>query len=219
MANVNTRNLLIQFPLLLGTLFFAAFGAQAQDADSDDEVAGGALEEVIVTGTHIAGLDEAVLPVTVMGAEAIEATGAVNMGEVLSYIPAISDLEFEDNSNGTNAARGDVSSVGMRGLPSAYTLTLLNGRRMVTWPTFQAQNSVPSTFSNVNVIPTSAIQRIEVLRDGAAPLYGADAIAGVVNFVTYSGYDGIRLSLSRSRTTIKRQGWWWCFLTAAFSKM
>lgn len=171
-------------------------GAQAQttDTEADSEADEKALEEVIVTGTHIAGVDEALLPVTVMGAEAIEATGAVNMGEVLSYIPAISDLEFEDNSNGTNAARGDVSSIAMRGLPSAYTLTLLNGRRMVTWPTFQASNEVPSTFSNANVIPTSAVQRIEVLRDGAAPLYGADAIAGVVNFVTYPSYDGIRLN-------------------------
>jgi outer membrane receptor protein involved in Fe transport len=171
-----------------------SFNALAQEADAEQEAEDRAMEEVIVTGTHIAGVDEAVLPVTVMGAEANEATGAVNMGEVLSYIPSISDLEFEDNSNGTNAARGDVSSVAMRGVPSAYTLVLLNGRRMVTWPTFQASGSVPSTFSNINVIPSSAVQRIEVLRDGAAPLYGADAIAGVVNFVTFSSYDGIRLN-------------------------
>jgi outer membrane receptor protein involved in Fe transport len=173
--------------LLLST---SALAQDIQAQESEDSV----IEEVIVTGTHIAGVDEAVLPVTVMGAEAIEATGAINMGEVLSYIPAISDLEFEDNNNGTNGARGDVSSVALRGVPSAYTLTLLNGRRMVTWPTFQAQSSVPSTLYNVNVIPSSAVQRIEVLRDGAAPLYGADAIAGVVNFVTYSSYEGIRLN-------------------------
>jgi outer membrane receptor protein involved in Fe transport len=112
----------------------------------------------------------------------------------LSYIPAISDLEFEDNSNGTNSIRGDVAGITMRGLPSANTLTLINGRRMVVWPTFQAINSVPSTTYNVNSIPSSAVQRIEVLRDGAAPLYGADAIAGVVNFVTYDSYEGIRLT-------------------------
>jgi len=194
MANVIFRNSLIRFPLLLGASCLLALGAQAQDAGSDDEGESNLLEEVIVTGTHIAGVDESVLPVTVMGADAIEATGAVSMGEVLSYIPAISDLEFEDNSNGTNAARGDVSSVALRGVPSAYTLVLLNGRRMVMWPTFQAQNQVPSNFSNVNVIPASAVQRIEILRDGAAPLYGADAIAGVVNFVTHTRYDGIRLS-------------------------
>jgi outer membrane receptor protein involved in Fe transport len=171
-----------------------AFSASAQDSDAEAEVDEKALEEVIVTGTHIAGVDEAVLPVTVMGAEAIEATGAISMGEVLSYIPSISDLEFEDNSNGTNSARGYVCSVALRGLPSAYTLPLINGRRMVIHPTFQAQNSVPSTFGNVCAIPSAAVERVEVLRDGAAPLYGADAIAGVVNVVTHSSYDGIRLS-------------------------
>jgi iron complex outermembrane receptor protein len=179
---------------LLAAAVFLTFPAFAQQAETEPEADQQAIEEVIVTGTHIAGVDEAVLPVTVMGAEAIEATGAVNMAEVLSYIPAISDLEFEGNSNGTNSARGAVSSAALRGLPSAYTLTLLNGRRMVTWPTFQAQNQVPSTFYNVNAIPTSAIQRVEVLRDGAAPLYGADAIAGVINFVTHSSYEGIRLT-------------------------
>jgi outer membrane receptor protein involved in Fe transport len=194
MLNVISANFLSRFLLAVAAPILFGSAAYAQDADRDESAEANVLEEVIVTGTHIAGLDETVLPVTVMGADAIAATGAVNMGEVLSYIPAISDLEFEDNSNGTNAARGDVSSVALRGLPSAYTLTLLNGRRMVAWPTFQAQNSVPSTFSNVNVVPTSAVQRIEILRDGAAPLYGADAIAGVVNFVTYSSYDGIHLS-------------------------
>lgn len=180
--------------LLTAAMFSLSSGVNAQQAETEEEYDEKPVEEVIVTGTHIAGLDETVLPVTVMGAEAIEATGAINMGEVLSYIPSISDLEFEDNSNGTNSARGDVSSVAMRGLDSANTLTLINGRRMVTWPTFQAQNSVPSTFYNVNTIPASAVQRIEVLRDGAAPLYGADAIAGVVNFVTYTDYDGIKLT-------------------------
>jgi outer membrane receptor protein involved in Fe transport len=180
--------------LLVSTALLIGIDAYGQDVDTDAESDEKMIEEVIVTGTHIAGLDETVLPVTVMGAEAIEATGAINMGEVLSYIPAISDLEFEDNSNGTNSARGAVSSAALRGLPSAYTLVLLNGRRMVTWPTFQAIGGVPSTFTNINAVPTAAIQRVEVLRDGAAPLYGADAIAGVVNFVTYSSYDGIRLS-------------------------
>mgnify|MGYP001817353637 CR=1 FL=1 len=172
-------------------IVLVSFNAHAQDADAEEE---GTLEEVIVTGTHIAGINEEALPVTVLGSEAIQATGAINMGEVLSYIPAISDLEFEDNSNGTNSARGDVAGISMRGLPSANTLSLINGRRMVIWPTFQAINSVPATFYNVNSVPSSAVQRIEVLRDGAAPLYGADAIAGVVNFITYSDFDGIRLT-------------------------
>ncbi|MGK2927714.1 MAG: TonB-dependent receptor domain-containing protein [Lysobacterales bacterium] len=180
--------------LLTAALFALSSGVNAQETETEEEYDEKPVEEVIVTGTHIAGLDEAILPVTVMGAEQIEALGAVNMQDILSYIPSISDLDFEDTNNGTNGARGDVAGVNMRSLGSGNTLVLINGRRMVVHPTFQAINSVPATFYNVNAIPSSAVRRIEVLRDGAAPLYGADAIAGVVNFVTYSSYDGIRLT-------------------------
>ena len=116
------------------------------------------------------------------------------MQDVLSYIPSIRDLDFQDTNNGTNGARGDVAGVNMRGLGSQNTLVLLNGRRMVVHPTFQSINSVPSIFYNVNSIATSSVNRVEVLRDGAAPLYGADAIAGVVNFVTHEEYDGMRFT-------------------------
>ena len=164
-----------------------AVGVQAQDE-------GETLEEIVVTGTHIKGLSEEVLPVTVMSNEAIQNTGAVNMQDILSYIPSISDFEFDDSNNGTNGARGDVAAINMRGLGSGNTLVLLNGRRMVTHPVAQTSNSVPVVSYNVNSIPSTAVQRIEVLRDGAAPLYGADAIAGVINFVPKTDYQGLEIS-------------------------
>lgn len=192
---VNSLNKAIYTALLLLPLTMLPLSLAAQTADVEEEAAAaGALEEVIVTGSHIAGLDPAVLPVTVMGAEQIEALGATNMQDILSYIPSITDLDFDDANTGTNGARGDVAGVNMRGLGSGNTLVLLNGRRMVTHPTFQAINSVPVTFYNVNSIASSSIQRIEVLRDGAAPLYGADAIAGVVNFVPYTSYEGLQFT-------------------------
>ena len=166
-----------------------AGGVQAQDQDGEE-----ALEEIVVTGTHIKGLSEEVLPVTVMNSEAIQNTGAVNMQDILSYIPSISDFEFDDSNNGTNGARGDVAAVNMRGLGSGNTLVMLNGRRMVVHPVAQTINSVPVVSYNVNSIPSSAVQRIEVLRDGAAPLYGADAIAGVINFVPKTDYQGLMIS-------------------------
>lgn len=175
-------------------LCFSTTGAFAQQNDNEDEDIDLVIEEVVVTGTYIAGLNEDVLPVTVMSDQAIEKLGAVNMQDILSYIPSISDFEFEDSNNGTNGARGDVAGVNMRGLGSGNTLVLLNGRRMVAHPVSQTVNSVPVITYNVNSVPSSAIRRIEVLRDGAAPLYGADAIAGVVNFVPYTEFDGIRLS-------------------------
>ncbi|MGB5630668.1 MAG: TonB-dependent receptor, partial [Woeseiaceae bacterium] len=129
-----------------------------------------------------------------MNSEAIQNTGAVNMQDILSYIPSISDFEFDDSNNGTNGARGDVAAVNMRGLGSGNTLVMLNGRRMVVHPVAQTINSVPVVSYNVNSIPSSAVQRIEVLRDGAAPLYGADAIAGVINFVPKTDYQGLAIS-------------------------
>ena len=173
-----------------------ALPSQAMAQDNQGEEAGEAevLEEVIVTGTYIAGLSEEQLPVTVMTSQTIEKLGAVNMLDVLAYIPSISDFEFEESNNGTNGARGDVAGINMRGMGSGNTLVLLNGRRMVVHPVSQTVDSVPVTTYNVNSIPSAGVQRIEVLRDGAAPLYGADAIAGVVNFVPYTKYDGLRLT-------------------------
>lgn len=189
MNDKHTGESTLALPRLLPLAILLSFSAQAQDDESDKK-----LEEIIVTGTHIAGLSEEVLPVTVMSEQAIQNTGAVNMQDILSYIPSISDFQFEDSNNGTNGARGDVAAINMRGLGSGNTLVLLNGRRMVAHPVAQTVNSVPVVSYNVNSIPSSAVQRVEVLRDGAAPLYGADAIAGVVNFVPYTSYEGVKVS-------------------------
>jgi outer membrane receptor protein involved in Fe transport len=165
------------------------FAVQAQDEDSDES-----LEEIVVTGSHIEGLSEEALPVTVMSADEIRDLGAPSMFDILSYIPSIGDFEFEDNSNGTNAVRGDVAGVNLRGIGTGNTLLMLNGRRMVVHPTFQSINNVPSTLYNANSIPASAVKRIEVLRDGASAVYGADASAGVVNIITRGAEDGFRIS-------------------------
>ena len=90
------------WPLTAVTLLMIASPAMAQNPQDDSDNAESVLEEVIVTGTHIAGLDEEALPVTVVSGELIEALGAVNMQDVLAFIPSVSDLEFEDTNNGTN---------------------------------------------------------------------------------------------------------------------
>lgn len=176
-----------KYPFVLAGLL-ASFAVSAQETPDE------AVEEIIVTGTHIEGMSEESLPLSVLDAEQIKYLGAVNMLDLLTYIPAISDFEFEDTSTDTNGARGDVAGVNLRGIGSGNTLVLINGRRMVTHPTFAAINSVPVTFYNVNSIPSSAVARIEVLRDGASALYGADASAGVVNFVTRVDDEGFQVS-------------------------
>lgn len=153
------------------------------------------VEEIITVGSRVEGLSEDALPVTVMGAEQIEALGATNMQDLLSHIPSIGDFEFQDSNTGTNGARGDVAGVNLRSLGTGNTLTLLNGRRMVVHPTFESKNGVPSILYNVNSIPSSAVNRIEVLRDGASALYGADATGGVVNMVLDNQFEGFSASV------------------------
>jgi outer membrane receptor protein involved in Fe transport len=92
-----------------------------------------------------------------------------------------------------NAARGDVSTVSLRGLGQGNTLLLLNGRRVVMHPTTQTDADVPVFGFNVNAIPVGGLERVEVLRDGAAALYGSDAVAGVINNVLKSDFRGASL--------------------------
>ena len=176
-------------PRLLPIVVLVSFSVQAQDDESDE-----ALEEIVVTGTHIEGLSEEALPVTIMDADEIRDLGAASMFDIMGDIPSVGDIEFEDSSNGTNAARGDVAGVNLRGIGTGNTLVLLNGRRMVVNPTFQPINSVPSTFYNLNSVPPAAVKRIEVLRDGASAIYGADASAGVMNIITRGAEDGFQVS-------------------------
>jgi len=176
---------------ILGASILAFAVALPTEVIAQDEEA---IEELVVTGSRIEGLSEEALAVTVVGAETLRDLGAVNMFDLLAYIPSISDFEFEDNNNGTNGVRGDVAGVNMRSLGTGNTLVLVDGRRMVVHPTFQPINSVPATLYNANSIPSSAIKRIEVLRDGASAIYGADASAGVVNFITRTGEEGFELS-------------------------
>lgn len=169
----------------------AAANAIAQDAPSPANPA----DEVIVVGSRIQGVaDSGALPVTVVDRDALDVFGADSTGDLLANIPAVGDFEFRDNNTGTNGARGDVSGINLRGVGSGSTLVLLNGRRVAAHPANEAVGSVPVTFFNVNAIPATMINRVEVLRDGASALYGTDAIAGVVNFSLYDDYEGLYLS-------------------------
>lgn len=157
--------------------------------------AGEADDQIIVVGSRIMGVaDSGALPVTVADREDLDLFGADSTGDLLANIPAVGDFEFRDNNTGTNGARGDVAGINLRGIGSGSTLVLLNGRRVAAHPASEAVGSVPVTFFNVNAIPPTMINRVEVLRDGASALYGADAIAGVVNFNLYDDYEGLFLS-------------------------
>lgn len=152
------------------------------------------IERIAIVGSNIKGSTmTSVLPVTDLNAEDIAATGALNGDELLRSIPQIGAVGFTSTrggNTGTNAARGDVGSVNLRSIGEGNTLVLLNGRRMVNHPITQTNFGVPVTSVNSNTLPVSGLARVEVLRDGAGALYGADAVAGVVNYVTKDDFEG-----------------------------
>lgn len=156
-------------------------------------------EEIVVVGSQIRGsrITEA-LPVTVLDRRQIDASGALTGDDLIRSIPQMGDVAFNASNNPqtSNAARGDVNSINLRNLGAGNTLVLLNGRRLVQHPSSQAgDGNIPVLSYNSNSIPVAGIERLEILRDGAAAIYGADAVAGVVNTVTQADYDGARLDL------------------------
>ncbi len=154
------------------------------------------VEEITVVGTRIAGARAAeALPVTVMSAEQIQALGAVSGDDLLRSVPAMGNVSFNP-TNGqqtNNSARGDISSIDLRGAGIGDTLVLLNGRRMVEYPTSQSKGGVPLIAFNAESLPVAGMERLEVLRDGAGAIYGSDAVAGVVNAVTQTHFDGVKI--------------------------
>ena len=162
--------------------------------DSADQSA--SLEEVVVTGSRIKGTEwDSASPVTIIGADAIFDSGISNVEDILQEMtasagPAGNSTNAYWTSNGYGTAQTN-----LRGLGINRTLVLLNGRRIVNGGT-GANSSV-----DLNMIPTALIERIEVLKDGASAVYGADAVAGVVNIITRTNFSGAKLDVKYGTTT------------------
>ncbi len=169
--------------------------AQAQETPGQNEAAR-TLDAVQVTGSHIKRAQlSGVGPVSVVDAEAIERSGATSVETLLQRLPASAGFAGSQ-SNAYWAENGyGTTQVNLRGLGINRTLVLLNGRRIVNGGT-GANSSV-----DLNVIPVSLIERVEVLKDGASAIYGADAVAGVVNIITKQGFDGAELAVRYGQTS------------------
>jgi outer membrane receptor protein involved in Fe transport len=165
----------------------AATAVQAQDAvDVTSAPTDGELErEIVVTGTQIQGAKiNDVLPVTVLDETDIANIAATSGDELFRAIPQAGSVAFnEQNDVTSNNARGDAASINLRDLGTGNTLLLINGRRMVLNPGFQTELLVPVVSPDTNEIVPGSVRRLEVLRDGASAVYGADAVAGVVNTI------------------------------------
>ena len=169
-----------------------SFGVEAGASTDEAQL----VEAVVVVGSQIEGARTTeALPVTVVGEKEIIATGAVSGDELFRSIPQAGDVQFQEarTTGNLNDARGDVSSLNLRSLGTGNTLALLNGRRAVLAPGTQTENFVPVQTVNTNSFPVAGVKRVEVLRDGAAAIYGTDAVAGVVNTVLDTKFRGLKV--------------------------
>lgn len=164
-----------------------AMSAQAQTAPTQQ------LERVEVTGSNIKRINkEGTSPIDVITAKDIRASGAKTVLELMKMVPAMGADGFSDTPGQNGFSRG-VATASLRNLGSTSTLVLLNGRRM-TPSAYANPNNGTSTLYDLNTIPISAIERVEILKDGASAVYGSDAVAGVINFITKADYQGFQIA-------------------------
>ena len=155
--------------------------------------------EVVVTGTHLRGVTDSPSPVLVQSREDIDRRGYATLADALQALPQTfggsanpqSLLARMDGSNSNSLA---ASGVNLRGLGADATLVLVNGRRLAGTGAF-------GDFADVSTLPTAAIDRVEVLTDGASAIYGADAVGGVVNVVMRTDFDGAETRVRYGGTT------------------
>jgi iron complex outermembrane receptor protein len=148
-----------------------------------------AMQKVEVTGSSLKRVDsETALPVQILTKAEIARTGASSTEELLTSISALSSSGSTASATGAGSSTYGLSSISLRGLGAERTLVLVNGRRLAAFA------GGGGAAVNVNVIPLAAIERVEVLKDGASGVYGSDAVAGVVNFILSKSFQGIEVN-------------------------
>lgn len=147
------------------------------------------IEEIIVTGTNIRGIENNTAPITVLSREYINATGYSTVSKLLESVTQNFALANQSGqaTPGVTATREQGSSINLRGIGEGTTLVLLNGRRIA--PGYR------SAAVDISALPLSAIERVEILPDGASALYGSDAVGGVVNFILREDFEGAETRL------------------------
>lgn len=174
-----------------GSALVAGVGACIGLAATPTFAQEGVIEEIIVTGSYIRrSTADSPSPLTVIDRAQIEQTGAIEIADIVNR------MTFNSGStNQTNAFSGGDNSTGqtninLRNLGLGSTLVLVNGKRFVATSTDSGGNAYVNTST---LVPSIALQRVEVVKDGASALYGSDAVAGVVNFITRDDFDGMEL--------------------------
>src|SRR6202451_3404446 len=175
--DVNKLSSAVRLALSLGAVATAgSVTAVAQDTGTPPPTKNQSLETIVVTGSNIRRVDiETASPVVTIDRAQIQASGKVNLGDLIQELPSMAGAAMTPQVNNGGAGTAGVS---LRGLGSNRTLLLINGHR------------VPFQLQDLNLLPVAIVERIEVLNDGASAVYGSDAIGGVVNVITRTNYQG-----------------------------
>ena len=153
-------------------------------------------EEVISVASYIDSSELNASPVDIISSQEFKNLRVSTVAELSKYLSVASGSHFQTNA--LDGVDQGMSSITLRGLDHASTLILINKKR-------QTHSGTPSNegegYIDVNIIPEIALERIEILKDGATSLYGSDAVAGVINFNTYRAFDGLRVSAFSQKTS------------------
>ncbi len=183
---IGVRSVRVALSLLAGTVLIAG-QVRAEEQIQKVEITGSSIKRIQVEGA---------LPVQRLSQEAIAKTGATNVAELIQALPAMQGFNIAATAAGSDSG-GNVNA-SIHNIGADYTLVLLDGRRLAP--------SRAGSAVNLNSIPMSAIERVEILSDGASALYGSDAIAGVVNFILKKNYQGKGVEATYSTPTDSRAG-------------
>jgi iron complex outermembrane recepter protein len=166
---------------------------------SNDQTGAQQVERIEVTGSRIKRNDlEGAAPIDVINREEIAKSGFSNLQQLLERTPVAGTGTFSTRGNNQDSTANGGAAISLRGFGSDATLVLINGRRVAV--SAFAEN-IANSFVDINSIPVAAIERIEILKDGASAVYGSDAVAGVVNIILRKDFDGAELSVSHGGTT------------------
>ncbi len=152
------------------------------------------VEVIAVTGSRIKRQEATASPVQNIDLEALQANGSLSLGEALQELPSVGSSL---NGNGSAGTSHGASSLNLRNLGANRSLVWVNGHRWVNGAGTRGFRD----FVDMNTIPQNIVKRVEVLQDGATAIYGADAIAGVVNLYTYDDYEGLEVKTSYGETS------------------
>lgn len=178
-----------------GVLFYSAAlaalagaaGAQAQETETDDDV-------IVVTGSRIPRSNvENNVPTILLGEDQLESQGFENLADIATQLPGFAPSfgGARTQSTFSGATSSGLNTINLRNLSSIRTVVLMNGRRLPATVSSGTSSSV-----DLNAIPTANIERIEILTGGASAIYGADAVAGVVNIITKQDFEGFEFGAS-----------------------